>query len=254
MFGAEGIFPQVLEIRLRRAVFLDLCLAGRVELDVLRIDDHVHAFEPSQLPELRGRERGLRCAASPQHHDLADPALAQPLQRMVGDVGLAQGIRGDDQHACDIHCDIAIADDDGPLAGQVDRQIAVIRMAVVPADERDGWKAVVQILSGDAHTPIGLGTDGIDDLIVEPLQFLVMDLDTVGDVAEETDSRIRQRPVQNAGHRLDRLVIGRNTVTDQPERCGETIEDIDCQDEVGFLEKSFGGIEPRWSSANDGDA
>ena len=53
MFGAEGIFPQVLEIRLRRAVFLDLCLAGRVELDVLRIDDHVHAFEPSQLPELR---------------------------------------------------------------------------------------------------------------------------------------------------------------------------------------------------------
>jgi hypothetical protein len=49
-------------------------------------------------------------------------------------------------------------------------------------------------------------------------------------------------------------VIGRNTVTDQPERSGETIEDIDCQDEVGFLEKSVGGIEPGWSSANDGNA
>jgi hypothetical protein len=127
-------------------------------------------------------------------------------------------------------------------------------MAVVPADERDGWKAVEQILSGDAHTPIGLGTDGIDDLIVEPLQFLVMDVDTVGDVAEETDSGIRQRPVQNAGYRLDRLVIGRNTVTDQPERCWETVEDIDCQDEVRFLEKSFSGIDSGWSSANDGNA
>src|SRR5215218_8193443 len=117
-------------------------------------------------------------------------------------------------------------------------------MAVVPADERDGWKAVEQILSRDAHTPIGLGTDGIDDLIVEPLQFLVMDVDTVGDVAEET----------NAGYRLDRLVIGRNTVTDQPERCWETVEDIDCQDEVRLLEKSFSGIDSGWSSANDGNA
>src|SRR4030095_3098534 len=129
-----------------------------------------------------------------------------------------------------------------------------MRMAVVPADERNSWKAVEQILSRDSHTPIGLGTDGIDDLIIEPLQLLVMYVDTVGDVAEETDSRIRQRPTQNAGHRLDRLVIGRNTVTDQPERSGETIEHIDCQDEVAFLEKSFGGIESGWSSANDGKA
>src|SRR5829696_331190 len=127
-------------------------------------------------------------------------------------------------------------------------------MAVVPADERNGWKAVEQILSRDAHTPIGLGTDGIDNLIVAPLQFLVMGVDTVGDVAEEPDSRIRQRPVQNAGHRLDRLVIGRNTVTDQPERSGETVEDIDGQDELGFLEKSFSGIDSGWSSTNDGNA
>ena len=52
MLRTEGIFPQVLQVGLRRAVFPDLCLADRVELDVLRIDDHVHAFEPSQFPEL----------------------------------------------------------------------------------------------------------------------------------------------------------------------------------------------------------
>jgi hypothetical protein len=127
-------------------------------------------------------------------------------------------------------------------------------MAVVPADERNSWKAVEQILSRDAHTPIGLGTDSIDDLIIEPFQFLVMDVDTVGHVAEETDVRIRQRPIQNAGHRLDRLVIGRNTITDQPKRSGETAKDIDGQDEVGLLEKRFGGIEPGWPSANDGNA
>ena len=168
MFGAEGIFPQVLEIRLRRAVFLDLCLAGRVELDVLRIDDHVHAFEPSQL--LSSGVVNEACAAPRRPSTTTSRIL---LWRSLSSAWSAMSVLpkhpGDDQHACDIHCDIAIADDDGPLAGQVDRQIAVIRMAVVPADERDGWKAVVQILSGDAHTPIGLGTDGIDDLIVEPL-------------------------------------------------------------------------------------
>jgi hypothetical protein len=112
MLCTEGIFPQVLQVGLRRAAFPDLGLADRVDLDVLRIDDHVHAFEPSQFPELRGRKRGLRRATSPQHHDLADPALAQPLQRMVGDIRLLQRIRGYDQHACHIHGDIAIADDE----------------------------------------------------------------------------------------------------------------------------------------------
>jgi hypothetical protein len=35
---------------------------------------------------------------------------------MVSDIRLLQRIRGYDQHACHIHCDIAITDDNGPLA------------------------------------------------------------------------------------------------------------------------------------------
>src|SRR4029453_18531751 len=44
MLCTEGIFPQVLQVGLRRPAFPDLGLAERVDLDVLRIDDHVHAF------------------------------------------------------------------------------------------------------------------------------------------------------------------------------------------------------------------
>lgn len=82
----------------------------------------------------------------------------------------------------------------------------------------------------------------------------MVDINTVCDISEETHSWIGQDFVEDADHRLDGLVIRRNTVADQSERSGEAVEDINGQNDIGFLEKSFGGIKPGWASANNGNA
>ena len=164
-------------------------------------------------------------------------ALAQLLQRMVGDIGFQQRIRGQDQHACHIHRDVA--DHDGPLTGEVDGQIAIVRVPIIPANKRGGRKGIGQIFTRDAHPSISLGANRIDDLIVELLELLMMDINTIGDVPEETDAWIRKDFIKDADHRLDGLVIGCNTVTDQSERGGEAIEQINGQDKIALLLEAF---------------
>src|SRR5215217_6052084 len=166
---------------------------------------------------------------------------------------VAKRVRGRGQDAGHVHGYVAVADDHGPLTGEVGGQVTVVGMPVVPADERDRREAVGQVLTRDAHAPVGLGADGIDELMVEPLQLPVVEIDTVGDVPEEADPWVGQDLVEDAGHRLDGLVIGRDAVADQPERGGEAVEDIDGQGDVGSPEKALGGIEPGWAGADDGD-
>src|SRR6266516_6756456 len=108
-------------------------------------------------------------------------------------------------------------------------------MTIIPANKRDSWKAIGQLFTGDAHTSISLGTHRIDDLIVELLYFFMMDINTICDIPEETDAWTCQDSIKDADHRLDGLVIRRNTVADQSERGGEAGEDINGQDDVAFL-------------------
>jgi len=82
----------------------------------------------------------------------------------------------------------------------------------------------------------------------------MMDINTICDIPEETDAWIRKDFIKDADHRLDGLVIGRNTVADQSERSGEAVEDINGQDDIAFLEKRFGSIKSGWASTNDSNA
>ena len=77
---ARSMVVQNPQVRLGGAILLHFALAGRVELEVPRVDDHVHPLQPPQLSDLRGGERCLHGAASSQHNDLADIAVAQLLQ------------------------------------------------------------------------------------------------------------------------------------------------------------------------------
>ena len=62
----------------------------RVELDVVGVDPQVDAVEVPQLAQLGARERRLRGPAPAEHDDLLDAALAQRLERVVGDVRALQ--------------------------------------------------------------------------------------------------------------------------------------------------------------------
>src|SRR5260370_24991318 len=109
-------------------------------------------------------------------------------------------------------------------------------MAIIPANKRGSWKAIGQLFTGDAHMSISLGTNRIDDLIVELLYFFMMDINTVSDIPEETDAWIRQDFIKDADHRLDGLVIRCNTIADSPERSREPANAINGQYDIAFLE------------------
>ncbi len=82
----------------------------------------------------------------------------------------------------------------------------------------------------------------------------MMDINTICDVAEETDSWIPQDFIEDADNRFDGLVIRRNTITYQSERRGEAVEDVNGQYNVAFLKKRFGGIQSGRARANNGNA
>jgi hypothetical protein len=64
--------------------------AQLVELGLARQHDHVGVGQLAQLLDLRVGEGCLRWPAPSQQVDLSDPALAQGLERVVGDVGRRQ--------------------------------------------------------------------------------------------------------------------------------------------------------------------
>ena len=89
-------------------------------------------------------------------------------------------------------------------------QIPIVGMAVVPGDELGRGVAARQVLAGDPHAPVGLGTGRVDDLVVVGAQVGDVHVLAELDAAEEAEPRMRGDLVEGRRHRLDLLVIGRD--------------------------------------------
>src|SRR6185295_19981889 len=96
---------------------------------------HVDALHPPELAQLGAREGGLGGPAAAEYDHLADAAVAQRREGVVGDVGALELRRAEHEDARDVRGDVAVADDDGALAREVELEVAEVGMAVVPADE-----------------------------------------------------------------------------------------------------------------------
>ena len=94
--------------------------AELVELELGRVDHHVDVVELTEGEELGRGVRGLGGPATAEQHHLADVAVAQGLQRVIGDIGLGELGDVHGQHPGHVERDVAVADDDRALAGQVE--------------------------------------------------------------------------------------------------------------------------------------
>jgi hypothetical protein len=72
------------------------------------------------------------------------------MQRVVGDVGALELGRSERQHPGHIRRDVTVADHDGALSGEIDVELSIVRMAVVPGDELRGWEAAREVLAGNS--------------------------------------------------------------------------------------------------------
>ena len=70
-----------------------LDIVARIGLEIVCVNDHVNTPQRSQSHELSDGERRMPWAAARQDYDLADCAVAQRVQRVVGDIGGGNGFQ-----------------------------------------------------------------------------------------------------------------------------------------------------------------
>ena len=164
--AALGQFLQRFQIAPGCAVTFHFGLAGIVENQVGRVDDHVGDFQLTQLFDFRIGELGLHGPSPGEDVNALDIAFLQSLQGVVGDVGCLQFVNRFRQDAGYIHRHIADADHSDTLHAEVELEVAKVGMAVVPGHKLGSGKAALQVFAGNAELLIGLGSNRVDDLIV----------------------------------------------------------------------------------------
>ena len=117
------------------AVGFERRLARRIELQLGRIDDDVGAAELAELLQLRRRERGLGGTAAAEHDDLAYARRGDRRDRLLGRVGRIELLPRAREHPRDVDRDVAVPDHHRPLVREVELEVLVVGMAVVPGDE-----------------------------------------------------------------------------------------------------------------------
>ena len=95
------------------------------------------------------------------------------------------------EDARDVGGDVAVADHHGALGRQVELELAVVGVAVVPGDELGGRPAAGQVLAGDAERLVGLRAGRVDDRRVVLHQLGVRDVDARPRRCRRTGSRAR---------------------------------------------------------------
>ncbi len=240
-----------------RGVALEPGAAELVELDVAGVDVDVRVGHLAQLQQLGVGEGGLGRAAPAEHDDLADVALGQDLEGVVGHVGGGELVAGEREHAGDVGGHVAVPDHHGALPGEVELDVAVVGVAVVPGDELGGGPAARQVLAGDAHATVGLGADRVDHRVVAGEKVVVGEVGAVVDVAVEAEFGVGGGLLVDAADGLDVGVVGGDAAAHEAPRSGEAVVDVDLDLEVRMglaLQEVSGRVEARRPGADDGHA
>ena len=231
----------------------ELGFARGIELEVGRVDDHIRSGELTELTDLDRRPRRLHRPAPADDEDLADPGPVDRLDCSVGRVGGGELLGRESQHARDVQRDVPVPDHHRPLAGEVEREVLEVGMAVVPGDEFGCRPGAGQVLARDPEHPVGLCAHRVDDGVVEPHQLVVLDVLADLDVAEEAEPGVERRLLERARDRLDVRVVGRHSKPDEPPRRRQALDHVDLDVEVA-REQRGGRVEAGWAGTDDGDA
>jgi hypothetical protein len=169
---------------------------------------------------------------------------------VVGDVGARERLRAEREHARHVGRNVAVADHDRAPRREVELELAVIGVAVVPGDELGRGPAPGQVLPGDAEGLVRLRAGGVDHSAVMLDELGVGDVGADFDVAEEAAAAAERLAVESIVEPLDLLVIGRDPAAQQSPRRRQPLDQIDL--DVAAVPPQLVGCEcPRGSRADD---
>ena len=227
-------------------------LAVSVEPGFLGEHFDIGARQLAHLLDLGVGEGGLGRPAASDEVDVADPALAQGLQRVVGDVGDRQLLVGAAQDARHVDGHVAHADDRGGLPRQVETAVTIVRVAVVPRHELGGRVAALEVLARNVEASVGLGSGGEADLVVVDLEVVEPQVAAVAHVAVEAEPGVARVPVIDPHHRLDLLMVRRHASPHQPERRRQLVEHVDPDVQALLAKEPLDHVETRRTRTDDG--
>ena len=184
-------------------------------LELGGVDDDVRAGELPHLVQLGRRERRLRGAAATDDDDLADRRARDRRNRRVGRIrGLELFVR-ERKHPRHVERHVPVADHDGTLDREVEVELLIVGMAVVPGDELGRRPRAAQILAGNPEPSVSLRADRVDDGVVEAHEIGVVDVAPKLHVAEESEARLFRDPLERPRDRLQLRVIRRHPEPDK---------------------------------------
>ena len=250
------VLLQDLDLLERGAILalFDSGAAQLVQLDLLRPRDDVGDGQLAHLVDLGIGERRLHGAAPPEQVHLLDPALAQGLERIVGDVGRGQLFRRPAEHARHVDGHVADADHGRALLREIELTVSVVGVAVVPGDELGGRMAPLEILAGNPHAPVGLGAGGVDDLVVVPAEIGHRDVLAQLDAAVKAEPRVGRDLVEGGGDGLDLLMVGGDAGAHQPVGGRQAVDHVDLDHAAVLLQQMVGRVVAGRAGADDGNS
>ena len=181
-------------------------------------------------------------------------AVGEGIDRVLGGVGGLELLAREGEHPGDVGGDVAVADHDDALAGEVVLAVGEIGVGVVPVDELGGRVRAGQVLAGDPEVAVDAGAVGEEDRVVALLELGDGDVGADVDVAEEAELGPGRRLLVDADDRLDLRVVGRDARAHQPVGGRQPVEHVDLDGEVLVLEQVLGRVEARRPGADDRDA
>ncbi len=240
-------------------IVLDHGLLGRfVELEVLVVEHDVHVAGLGQLTQLERGELDLRRAAAAEHVHVRDRRIAQPLVDVARDFGDEHVVSVLGQHTRHVQRHIAVADHSNFLG--VERPGArVVGVTVIPGDELGGTVGTVQIRAGDLQRSIIDGAGGENHSVVVGHEITEREVLAVLHIAEEADVTTTQNRAQRGDDALDARVVGSHAVTDQAERGGVAVIEINTDVQLAFphslgFGEHVGSVNARRTCSDHGNA
>src|SRR3970282_336778 len=152
------------------------------------------------------------------------------------------------ENPADVDRDIALSDYDGGLMRQVEHQIAIVGVAVIPPDKLRSRMAARQVLSRNPQGAVGFRAASKDDDVVATLQLLHGDITSRRDVTQESKWRGPGNLLIDTYGLLELRVIRGYTAAHQPKGRGKAFKHVD-KDRLFRFEQGVGSVEAARSTA-----
>ena len=212
----------------------ELVLAGHldglvVQIEVVLVDDELHAGQLLHLAQFLHAELGLGHATADEQVEHLGLVLADALVHVVRNVGLGLEVVGvAHEFAGHVHGHVAAADH-GDVLGRKRPFAGTGGVAVIPFDELGGAVHAFKVGTGQVQRLVLDRAGGEQHGVVTGQQVVKSHVLAEFHVAVEVDVRVVERLLKRGGDELDGRVVRGHTVTHQAERHGQLLEQVDAR-------------------------